>query len=377
MRRLTALAQALSRDGLKKDARKDAYRKLFAKLNGLTAQHREEVAAASKGILEVRGETLVARFAGGEALVYLPFVAVADEKSVEADFRAACRTLTADVARKYADHLAGADEYDDGLFDAHVRVAALAQVEEVPDALDREAERIAKRWFADHRVAIKGLSDERQAVYDEIRSMSPQPSTIDVKRPRIRAEETRDADGNELASRTGHLMSDGKGDFPVGSLNTWEIEVLDKEMARPGFQAWYRNPSRPSGDALAVAYQDDRGEWRRMCPDFLFFHGVETVKVSIVDPHGPHFADALPKLRGLAEFAAKHGASFHRIESVCADAGWHAACSGSHRSIRPRGHRGSSPSPSSLRQRRSYRLLGIGRLPPDATPRCPSRFPLN
>ena len=314
LRRLTALAQALSRDGLRKDARKDAYRKLFAKLDGLAAQHREEVAAASKGIREVRGETLVAHIADGEPFEYLPFVAVADERSVEADFRAACRTLTTDLARKYADRLADPD--DDGLLDAHVRVAALAQVEEVPDALDREAKRITKRWFADYRVAIKGLTDERQAVYDEIRSMSPQPSTIEVKRPRIRTEETRDADGNELATRTGHLMSDGKGEFPVGSLNKWEIEVLDKEMARPGFQAWYRNPSRPSGDALAIAYQNDLGEWRRMCPDFLFFHGDETVKVSIVDPHGPHFADALPKLRGLAEFAEKHGECFYRIESV-------------------------------------------------------------
>ena len=40
------------------------------------------------------------------------------------------------------------------------------------------------------------------------------------------------------------------------------------------------------------------------------------MKVSIVDPHGPHLADAVFKLRGLAEFAAAHGASFHRIESV-------------------------------------------------------------
>ena len=317
VRRLTALAQALSRDGLRKDARKDAYRKLFAKLDGLTAQHREEVAAASKAILEMQGETLVARIAGGGTFEYLPFVAVADEKSVEADFRAACRMLTADVARKYADHLSSAEEDDDGLFEAHVRVAALAQVEEVPDALDREAERIAQNWFTDYRVAIKGLSDERQAVYDEIKSMSPQPSAIEIKRPRIRTEETRDVDGNELATRNGHLMSDGRGDFPIGSLNTWEIAVLDKEMARPGFQAWYRNPSRPSSDALAVAYQNARGEWRRMCPDFLFFHGDgEMARVSIVDPHGPHLADALPKLRGLADFAAEYGASFHRIESV-------------------------------------------------------------
>ena len=54
-----------------------------------------------------------------------------------------------------------------------------------------------------------------------------------------------------------------------------------------------------------------------MCPDFLFFHGEDDdVRVSIIDPHGHHLGDALPKLRGLAEFAATHGDAFHRIESV-------------------------------------------------------------
>lgn len=54
-----------------------------------------------------------------------------------------------------------------------------------------------------------------------------------------------------------------------------------------------------------------------MCPYFLFFHGCSTnIKVSIVDPHSPHLADALFKLRGLAEFAATHREFFHRIESV-------------------------------------------------------------
>ena len=68
-------------------------------------------------------------------------------------------------------------------------------------------------------------------------------------------------------------MSDRDGNFPIGSLNQWEIEVLDREMGRSGFQAWYRNPPRPSSDALAIAYQNAQGHWCRMCPDFLFFHG--------------------------------------------------------------------------------------------------------
>ena len=314
--RLMRLAYALSRDRLKQGARKAAYRMLFARLDGLAVQHQEEVVAARRSILEVRGETLVAPFRAREVHEPRPFVAPADEKSVDHEFRSACRTLTRDLARQYADHLAaGADEDDDCLFDAYVQVAALARVDEVPAALDREAERVAERWLADHRVAIKELTDERQADYDDIRSMSPRPMAIEVKRPRVRTEATRDGDGNALPTRPGHLMSDEAGNFPVGSLNTWEIEVLDKEIERDDFQAWYRNPSRPSSDALAVAYQNAQGEWRRMCPDFLFFHGTP-VKVSIVDPHGFHLTDALPKLRGLAAFAEEHGGSFHRIESV-------------------------------------------------------------
>ena len=315
IRQLLALAQALSLDGLRADARKHAYRLLFAKLDGLMAQHRGNVAAASKGILRVEGETLVASVVSGLVREHQTFVEAADEQSVEADFKAAGRVFTADLARQYADHLAGRD--DDGLFDAHVKVAALAQVYGLPEELDREADALAKKWFDRHRVAVKGLADERRAAYDEIRGMSSDPQEIEIKRPRVRSEETKDADGNELETRTGHLMSDTNGDFPIGSLNQWEVEVLDREMARPGFQAWYRNPSRPSADALAVAYRDAQSNWRRMCPDFVFFHcDSENMQASIVDPHGHHLVDALPKLRGLADFAAAHDRSFHRIESV-------------------------------------------------------------
>ena len=157
---MSALAQALSRDSLRADARKDAYRKLFAKLDGLLAQHKERVAAASKGILQVEGETLVVRVVGGEVREHQTFVEAADEHSVEADFKAACRALTADLARKYADHIARRHEDDDGLFDAHVKVAALAQVGGVSDELDREADELSKKWFGKYRVAIKGLTDE-------------------------------------------------------------------------------------------------------------------------------------------------------------------------------------------------------------------------
>ena len=86
------------------------------------------------------------RIVGGEVRERQPFVEAADEQSVDADFKTACRALTADLARKYADHLAREFEDDDGLFDAHVMVAALAQVDGVSDELDREADELGKKW---------------------------------------------------------------------------------------------------------------------------------------------------------------------------------------------------------------------------------------
>ena len=317
VRRLLSLAQALSRDGLRMNARKHAYQALFAKLDGQMAEHKDKVAAASRGVLEVEGETLVVRVVGGEVRDQDSFVEEADDLSVDADFRAAGRVLNADLVRAYADHLAEGDEDDDGLFDAHVKVAALAQVEGVSDELGREADRLCGKWFDDYRVAIKGLSDERRAVYDEIKGISRAIQAMELKRPRVRTEETQTREGAELPTRKSHLMSDLEGDFPIDSLNRWEIKVLDKEMGRDGFLAWYRNPPRPSSDSLAIAYKDIQGHWHRMCPDFLFFHRIDQdVKASIVDPHGYHLSDALPKLRGLADFAATHRDSFHRIESV-------------------------------------------------------------
>jgi len=38
--------------------------------------------------------------------------------------------------------------------------------------------------------------------------------------------------------------------------------------------------------------------------------------VDIIDPHGTHLADALPKLQGLARYAQTHGQHYRRIEAI-------------------------------------------------------------
>jgi type III restriction enzyme len=61
--------------------------------------------------------------------------------------------------------------------------------------------------------------------------------------------------------------------------------------------------------------EDD--EYKIVRPDFVFFAEQDgKVVADIVDPHGIHLADALPKLKGLAEYAKANASCYHRIESV-------------------------------------------------------------
>lgn len=82
-------------------------------------------------------------------------------------------------------------------------------------------------------------------------------------------------------------------------------------------------PDRSAKESLAVAYKDELGDWKALRPDFMFFgtHHDGTVAVDLVDPHGHHLSDALPKLRGLADFAERFADGFRRIESVAETGG--------------------------------------------------------
>ncbi|WP_197054806.1 hypothetical protein [Paracoccus sp. PAMC 22219] len=104
--------------------------------------------------------------------------------------------------------------------------------------------------------------------------------------------------------------------FPE-DFNSWEGEVVKSELVRPRAVAWYRNPSRASQDSLGIIYEDG-GEPKIVRPDFVFFAQQDdgTVVADIVDPHGIQFGDAMPKLKGLAQYAERFGDQYRRIEAV-------------------------------------------------------------
>jgi len=266
--------------------------------------------------------SIAGRF-GGDKLTYADFTIRADERAIRVAFEDAKRAFGADIAQSYVDHLAGEDDPkadDDGLRGAYVTAAALATIAIVREKVDLAAKDIVDEWFAQHRVALLGLSDDRREVYDDIRAQAVEPQLQQLHRPRNRMADFKELDSDQIRDADKidkHLMSDEAGWYPITKLNNWEKTVIQKEVARLDCVGWYRNPSVSSADSLGVTYRDAVGNWRAMHPDFIFFNDVNgQVKPSIIDPHGTHLDDALVKLRGLAEYARMHESDFHRIDSI-------------------------------------------------------------
>lgn len=322
VKRLTALAHELAVDGLVPNAGKKAHAELHKVLDAAQARYATEITAARTSVLTVEGKTLTADLTNKEK-TFDEFVAEADQVVIEDAYRRAARALSPDVARTYAERLADADDdadsIEDALLDAHATVAALGLVPEVKEYLDEEADKLAKKWLTEHRVAIKALTDQRQDVYRQLREMSAEPQDLDLAKPTSWLVPTVERHGDTetpLPRYRNHMLADDDGSFPLDR-NEWEADVLDREQARPGFVGWYRNPSRSSQDSLAVVYEHG-GRMRTVRPDFVFFTRNDdgTIGASIVDPHGHHLGDALPKLRGLATYAEQHGERYQRIDAI-------------------------------------------------------------
>lgn len=323
VKRLVALAQALAMDGLRPDALRDAEGEMHAILDGYAVRYSRLLDEAVEQVWRVDVQEISGKV-GSSRLSYREFAERADDRAIRTAFEDAKKAFGADIAQSYVNHLAGPDDDaadDDGLRDAYVKASALATIKEVREKVDQEATKIVDRWFAESRVDLKGLPDERQQEYEDIRSMTIDAQRGMLGRPRSRMEDYQVVDDNEQLSvaplASLHLMSDEEGQFPLSSLNKWERGVVVTELSRQNAVGWYRNPSRAAVDSLGIAYRDGKGNWRSMHPDFIFFHEVNgETKASIIDPHGHHLEDAVTKLRALAEFAEKYGESFYRIEAI-------------------------------------------------------------
>lgn len=323
IKRLTALAHELAADDLLADAGKISHAKLHKLLDGALVTYDEEVKKAKNTVLTVEGQTVKAEV-GTDNMSFDDFVEAADYTVIEDAYKRAGRALSPDLCKTYSEHLSRKTEDiqddEESLIEAHTIIASIGMVDEIREYIESEAEKLANQWLNEFRVPIKNLTDDRQEVYRQIRESSNDPLDVDLALPKkwLQPTTAKEPDGSEvkLPMYERHLLCDENGMYPE-LLNSWESHVLTKELNQEGTIAWYRNPSRASQDSLGIIYSDGSDK-KVIRPDFIFFslHHDGTCTADIIDPHGHHLSDALPKLKGLAEYAEKHGGFYRRIEAI-------------------------------------------------------------
>ncbi|QRM20762.1 type III restriction endonuclease subunit R [Dechloromonas sp. TW-R-39-2] len=324
-KRLTALAHELAVDGILAGAGKIAHAEMHNALDTIQDKLKAVIEQKRNAVVTVDGKSVVADLKG-KTKTFNEFLEAADMAVINDAFRRAARIFSPDISRTYVDALAyraadpdDEDEFDAALVDGRVSVAALGLVTEAQLHFDAEADRLAKRWLEEYGPIIKKLSHDRQESYRQIREMSTEPQDVDLVKPDAKYEPTKARENDvetSLPTYKNHLLCDASGNYPA-ELNAWEEKVVVTEMKRDGFSFWYRNPQQPGQSSLGIAYLSGE-QYGIIRPDFIFFASLAdgTIVADIVDPHGLHLADALPKLQGLALYAEKHATVFRRLESV-------------------------------------------------------------
>lgn len=323
VKRLTALAHELAADALLPNAGKKAHAAMHAVLDKAQSGYAARITVMRNAVLTVEGQTVKADVAT-QGMTFNDFVEAADYAVIEDAYKRAARIISPDLATTYSEYLAQQDEdaedEEEALIDAHTAIAAIGLIPEIKDILETAAEALSNQWLTEYRETISSLSDERQEVYRQIRELSAAPLDVYLARPNAWLQPTtvREANGSEISLPLyeKHMLCDSEGKFPE-SLNVWERTVLKAELEQEGNIAWYRNPARASQDSLGIVYVD--GEENKIVrPDFIFFSQLidGNIAADIVDPHGHHLADSLPKLQGLAHYAERHGDLYRRIDAV-------------------------------------------------------------
>lgn len=329
--RLTALAHELACDDILPRAGSLAHAEMHKALNAFQESQKDKIEASRKAVLTVDGKTVIADMKG-RAKSFDEFWEAADVAVIDDAYRRAARIFSPDIAKTYVEHLAqkvasiddDPEEYLEAITEARVTVAGVGLVTEVPAYFDGRADALAKAWIKQYAPQIKTLSDDRQDAYRQVIEMSTEPQSVSLAKPESRYEATKAQEKDQsivFRKWERHLLCDTEGKYPFDTKGSdWERQVLETEIKRKGFQFWYRNPQQPGQSSLGIAYVEDE-QYKIVRPDFVFFAEQDgQVVVDLVDPHGLHLADALPKLKGLARYAREHVGRYRRMASV-AEAG--------------------------------------------------------
>lgn len=288
---------------------------LNARIDGLAAEHAKTVKANIQDFrkAEVRRSTVTTT---GEDTGTSTRTIDTHHKDMDRDARRVINAVKEGVGRAcYSDRVKKSKPGVDKL-DIRIEVAAVLRIDGVVADIEETATKFVREHLSKFAVEIKNTTGATRDAFRKVQEQTTQPEPVTIE---LRANEqaaTKDSSG-DLPNFKGHLFAGTNGLFPT-KLNTWEKRVVETEISRDSFVAWYRNPARAMPNSLRIAYQNDTGKWTSLQIDFLVIsrRDDDSLAASIIDPHGDYLADAKAKLRALADFAEDHGERFLRIESI-------------------------------------------------------------
>lgn len=287
---------------------KATVQELLRSLTDAIAIHADSFEAAKEAILHAESKKVELRFMDSESVSSSLFTDDADDFAIRNARRKADTVLTASLANAYFRQRVSDGEDPT---DINVELAAAASVPEIVSAVkDSAKSNIESRQREFDPIVAKQTDMVRDAVYASL-NRNNLPHTVFLALPN---QDKQDKTGKAYPK---HVVNDPETHMAWFVLNRSEDKVVMHELQRPGTIAWFRNPSGGLTDkSLTIEYRVDGGR-RSLHPDFVFFEkqGDEVVP-SIVDPHGIHQADALPRLKGYARYVEDFGDIWNRIWCV-------------------------------------------------------------
>ncbi|MDR3364556.1 MAG: DEAD/DEAH box helicase family protein [Clostridiales Family XIII bacterium] len=307
LRRLMALARALTQDMIAPDARRSALKKVLDKFDEEIAALREsgKYDEIERAVTALALKTLTIDYGTDMA-------STADSETVELSefdltnlFERAGKVLGGDLHTEYWIRHSIRDAED-----VKTEIIAMANETAIMEQLDACAEKLFNELYDYHKAAFKKLKEERKDTYKKLALSSAIPIALAWDLPQsidfLLGDDT-DVFENHL-----FIPTDG-GDFKV-SLNDWEAGVVREELAN-GAVAWLRNLDRKKW-SLEIPYEA-AGVTASMFPDLLVVRAdAHGYVFDVLEPHDPSRKDNYPKAVGLAKFAEKHGGHFGRIQLI-------------------------------------------------------------
>lgn len=309
IRRVVALGRYLTQDEVSVDAAGASVALVVDALVAALNEHSSDAGFLERlsgaQVVEVRSVSIRFGLSGSDSLE--PYQVSLHQSNLDDHFAWCKRRLGEGLHLAYAkDRVASGVS----ISEAKRELFVLLNTPGVWESINEKARVAVGAWLAQYQPVVAQLPEAAQANYRRIWQTAtvPEPGRMSLP-PSITG--TQGPDEPEK-----HLYVDGAGKYPC-KLSGWERPVLDGLLASDKIKGWYRNPPRLRERSFAVNYRDDAGEQANMFPDFLMFRDEGSgLVVDIVEPHRADEGDAPYKIVGLAEYAARHGHEFGRIEMI-------------------------------------------------------------